>query len=84
MAICSSGDHSFIVYVDESGDEGWRFINKSGNKGSSEWLTLGAAVFRADTELSQVKCVDAARTAMGRQASKAIHFAVLKHEHKVL
>jgi hypothetical protein len=76
--------HSFIVYVDESGDEGWQFTNKHGNKGSSEWLVLGAVVFRADTEASQVKCVDAARRAMRRPAHKPIHFSDLRHEHKVL
>jgi hypothetical protein len=33
---------SFVVYIDESGDEG--FVFKPDGSGSSRWFVLGAAV----------------------------------------
>ncbi|HWE01892.1 MAG TPA: DUF3800 domain-containing protein [Tepidisphaeraceae bacterium] len=36
---------SFIVYIDESGDDGFKF--NTGGSGSSEWFILSAVVIRA-------------------------------------
>src|SRR5690606_16261708 len=81
---------SFIAYIDESGDEGFAF-----DRNSSQWFVLGAAVFRAATELEQVKLVDDVRRAINaawseanpgkgqRIADKAaLHFKDLKHEQR--
>lgn len=75
---------SFSVYIDESGDEGWTFRNANGEKGSSTWLVLSAAVFRRDTESEVVKCVDAIKEKLKRTKSKPLHFRDLDHEGKIL
>lgn len=79
-------DHqpSFSVYVDESGDEGWTFRTASGEKGSSTWLVLSAAVFRNDTEAQVVKCVDSIKDKLKKPMNKPLHFRDLDHEGKIL
>lgn len=77
---------AFVAYIDESGDEGWRF-----GSGSSEWFVLSAVVFLKETELQEVKLVDAVRAKMNavRQPGsrflpekKPLHFRDLRHEQK--
>jgi hypothetical protein len=77
-------DCSFIVYIDESGDEGFVFPSAIGEGGSSQWFVLSAAVFAADTEPQDVKCVDVARTALGRDPKTPLHFRDLEHAQRVV
>jgi hypothetical protein len=72
-------DHSFVAYVDECGDEGFSL-----SKGSSVWLALSAAVFKADNEREQVKCVDSARVELNKDPKRALHFRNLRHEQKLV
>lgn len=48
-------DHSFVVYIDESGDEGFVFNADGG--GSSRWFVLSAAVIRKKNDLQMVSCL---------------------------
>jgi len=74
---------SFVVYIDESGDEGFVF-NPDGS-GSSRWFVLGAVVLRKSTELATVKLNDAVRTVLKYDAKrKPLHFVDLRHEHRVV
>lgn len=76
---------TFIAYVDESGDEGFRF-----DGGSSRWFVLSAAVFRSAQELNEVKLIDEvrARINQGRKpgqeipAKRPLHFRDLRHEQR--
>ena len=69
---------TFAVYVDESGDEGFRF-----GSGSSEWFVLSAVVIRRAFELDTVKLVDDVRSLLGRPDRKPLHFRDLRHEHRL-
>ncbi len=43
---------TFVVYIDESGDEGFLF-----EKGSSEWFIISAAITRKVSDLETVKLI---------------------------
>jgi len=82
------GKSHFVAYIDESGDEGWKF-----GEGSSEWLVLGAAVFWRESEPKEVQLVDEVRDLINarrgvhnaaKSASKPLHFRHLKHEQRKL
>ena len=69
---------TFVVYIDESGDEGFRF-----HHGSSEWFVLAAVITRKETDLDTVKLVDAVRRKLGKPDKKPLHFRDLKHEQRL-
>jgi hypothetical protein len=77
--------HSFIAYIDESGDDGltgnYRTPGKSG--GSSHWLNIGAVVWRNSRDLDAVKW---AKTIISRLPKKArpLHFSELRHHERVM
>jgi hypothetical protein len=74
---------TYVAYIDESGDEGFKF-----GAGSSEWFVLAAVVLRAADELPQVKLIDEIRGRLNQDRKpefripprKPIHFRDLKHE----
>jgi hypothetical protein len=74
---------SWIVYVDESGDEGFRF-----GRGSSSWFVLTAVLLARDRELEVVKLIDVVRDKINAAqqphhqtpARKPLHFRDLKHD----
>src|SRR6266496_2764834 len=67
-----------MVYIDESGDEGFLF-----GKGSSTWFVLSGVVTQKTTDLNTVKLVDTVRTTLGRKDQEPLHFRNLKHEHRL-
>jgi hypothetical protein len=71
----------FRVYIDESGDEGFKFDQPG--KGSSRWFVLAAAVTRAASDLETVKLIDRVRAALGKPPREPLHFRKLKHEHRL-
>ncbi|MBX3410245.1 MAG: DUF3800 domain-containing protein [Phycisphaeraceae bacterium] len=71
---------SFVVYIDESGDEGFVF-NEDGS-GSSRWFVLGAVITRKTADLETVKLVDTLRQ-MFKWERKPLHFRKMKHEHRL-
>jgi hypothetical protein len=70
---------SFVAYIDESGDEGFKFDRRS-----SEWFVLSAAIVRQENDLALVKLMKEVRVALGRDPLKPLHFRDLKHHHRVL
>lgn len=74
---------TFVAYIDEAGDEGFKF-----GKGSSEWFVLGAAILRRATEMPEIKLIDDVRDRLNRgrkpdrqfPAKKALHFRDLQHD----
>jgi Protein of unknown function (DUF3800) len=69
---------TFMVYVDESGDEGFSF-----GRGSSEWFVLSAVITKKTIDLETVKLVDRIRTQLGKPDKKTLHFRDLKHEQRL-
>ncbi len=69
---------SFLVYVDESGDEGFQF-----HKFSSEWFVLSGVITRAHNDLETVRLVDDVRQLLGKPEKKVLHFRDLKHEQRI-
>jgi hypothetical protein len=70
---------SFVAFVDEAGDEGFKFA-----QGSSKWFVLGAVVVPAAEELQTVKLVDRVRVQLGWPPKKALHFRDLRHERRLV
>ena len=72
---------SFVAYVDESGDEGFKFLPNE--QGSSRWFVLSAMVIRSENDLQVVQLARQARELLKKDAKKALHFRHLKHEQRV-
>jgi len=69
---------SFVVYIDESGDEGFAF-----GGGCSEWFVLSAVVTLKAEDMEVVGLVDRVRQMLGRPDHKPLHFRDLRHEHRL-
>jgi len=69
---------TFVVYVDEAGDEGFLF-----EKGSSHWFVLSGVIIRKAIDVQVVKLVDSVRARIGRPEKKPLHFSHLKHEKRI-
>jgi len=74
--------HSFTVYIDESGDEGFKFA-QSGQGGSSHWFILSALIVRAVNEPTIMQTVAEVRSRLNKPAKFSLHFRDLKHEQRV-
>lgn len=69
---------SFVVYVDESGDEGFKF-----EAGSSEWFILAAVVVRKVNDHHIIDALAKARIALQKPPLFPLHFRDLKHEQRI-
>ena len=74
---------TFVAYIDEAGDEGFKF-----GQGSSEWFVLGAVMLRRASEMPELRLIDDVRARLNRgraadrqyPAKKALHFRDLQHD----
>lgn len=72
-------NESWVVYVDESGDEGFQF-----GKGSQDWFVLSGIITPKASDIETVKLVDHVRShVLGRKDQEPLHFRKLKHEHRI-
>ncbi|MCX6841128.1 MAG: DUF3800 domain-containing protein [candidate division WOR-3 bacterium] len=69
---------TFVAYIDESGDEGFKF-----GAGSSEWFVISAAVFRHTPKPGPVELMDKVRATLQKQPRCKLHFRDLKHEQRL-
>ena len=69
---------SFVAYVDESGDEGFKFT-----QGSSEWFVLSAVITRKRYDVQTVKLIDDVRALLKCRSRKPLHFSHMKHEQRL-
>jgi hypothetical protein len=69
---------SFVAYIDESGDEGFKFTS-----GSSQWFVLTAVMTRKALDVATVKLVDDVRSILQCQSHKPLHFSCMKHEQRL-
>jgi hypothetical protein len=74
---------SFVAYIDESGDEGFRFRNAGHGQASSDWFVLSAFITRKKTDLETVKVIDKVRNEFELPPRKHIHWKKLKHAQKI-
>jgi hypothetical protein len=72
------GKPTFVAYIDESGDEGFRF-----HGGSSHWFVLSAVVTRKKEDLETVKLIDDVRKELKKPDKIPLHFRDLKHEQRL-
>lgn len=77
-SLLATHDPTFVVYIDESGDEGFQF-----GAGSSQWFVLSAVIVRRAEDLQTVKLVDVVRAQLRKPPRKPLHFRRLKHEQRV-
>ena len=76
--------HSFVAYIDESGDDGiGNFRQPGAHGGSSRWLVISACVFRQSFELDAVKWRDQIGNLMPEKRSRSIHFAQMNHGQRL-
>lgn len=76
--------HSFVAYIDESGDDGLGKYRKPGGRGgASNWLIISACLFRQSLDLEAVKWRDEMLAQMPDKKSRIIHFAELNHGQKL-
>lgn len=78
--------HSFIAYIDESGDDGlnpsrFRKVGKKG--GSSHWLTVSAMIMRYKWEPHAITWRNTILDKT-RKKTKHLHFADLQHGQKIV
>lgn len=79
--------HSFIAYVDESGDDGLnrRFRTPGRQGGSSNWLTISASIWRLSRDLESIQWRDEIRNQLPVQMrTKALHCLDLNHQQRVM
>ena len=74
---------SFQAYIDESGDEGFKFRSSSNEEASSDWFIISAFVTRKRTDIETVKVIDKVRQEFQLHPRKHIHWKNLKHPQKV-
>ena len=77
--------HSFLAFIDESGDDGFKQFRVAGsNGGSSRWLVLSALVFRQTHSLEAVSWRDEISAQMPERKSRDLHFKNLNHGQRVV
>ena len=77
-------NHSFIAYIDESGDDGLgNFREPGSNGGASSWLVISACVFRYMYDLDAVSWRDEISSQLKLKRSKPPHFTDLNHQQRV-
>jgi len=74
---------SFRVYIDEAGDEGFKFRDNLAVQSSSDWFVLSAFITRKASDIETVKVIDRIRQDFGLEPKKHIHWKDLKHPQKV-
>lgn len=77
-------DVGFRVYIDESGDEGFKFAPDGKHDWSSLWFVITAVIVRVENEMEQVGVIDEIRARLGKDRTFSIHFREMKHEAKAL
>jgi len=72
---------SFVIYVDESGDDGFRFKPKA--MGSSQWFALTAVITRKNCEPVLLESMRRVKAILERNQKDPMHFRELKHNARL-
>jgi len=76
--------HSFLAYIDESGDDGignYRVVGARG--GSTKWLVISACLLRQTFDLDAVEWRDDIRALMPKKKKPGIHFSSMSHGQRI-
>ena len=77
--------HSYIAYIDESGDDGLdKFRERGAEGGASVWLTITACIIRASRELGVVSWRDEIASNLPNKKRRDIHFTKLNHSQRMM
>lgn len=77
--------HSFVAYIDESGDDGLANFREPGaGGGASNWLAIGAVIYRLTNDLEAVSWRDEIRGQMPEKKSRSIHFKDMGHGQRLM
>lgn len=79
--------HSFIAYIDESGDDGLggQYRQPGRHGGSSHWLSIGAVVWRYSRDLDAVQWAKEIAAQMPAQKrNRTLHFADMDHPQRIM
>jgi hypothetical protein len=74
---------SYVAYVDEAGDEGFRFRAAPAHRSSSDWFVLAALITRKVADLDTVKVIDQVRAEFRIFQKEHVHWKKLKHQQKI-
>lgn len=72
---------SYQVFIDESGDEGFKFLPDE--RGSSRWFVLSATIFRTSNNLAPVNATKEIKQVLKKDVKAVLHFRDLKHEQRI-
>ena len=79
--------HTFVAYIDESGDDGLtgKFREPGKGGGASHWLGIGAVVWRVSRDLDAVKWAkDIIHQLPEQKRKKPLHFVNLNHAQRIM
>jgi len=75
-------EHCFTVFIDESGDEGFKFRDPP-EKGSSDWFVVSAVVTFSNQQGDLINTGEKIRERLGRPKKWNIHFKDMNHSQRV-
>jgi len=77
--------HSFIAYIDESGDDGLHNARQPGVRGGqSSWLVISACIFRFTRDKESVAWRNSILSKIPEKKASDLHFTKLNHAQKVV
>jgi len=76
--------HSYIAYIDESGDDGLKNFRSPGQGGSTHWLVISCCITRYVYDLELVRRRDEIGKLMPTRKKRDIHFRELSHSQKLM
>src|SRR5688572_28609770 len=83
VAAYSPPEHKFIAFIDEAGDPGLKRVRPIDPVGASEWLVLGATLFRAEKETQSVQVIKQLLGELRIRQRTYLHFRDLNPERKL-
>ncbi len=81
--MASIPDYEFIAYIDEAGDPGLKNVRPIDDRGSTEWMTVSAAVICREREQEAIEWVAKINKKIGVENTQVIHFKDLTKEHRL-
>ena len=78
-----SDPYSYVLYIDEAGDDGLRKVRPIDTNGSSEWLVIGGVLIESSSESEVVDWVQDIRRELGSTQGPALHFRNLSHAKRL-
>lgn len=77
--------HSFVAFIDESGDDGLANYRVPGQRGgSTRWLVISACLFRQSYSLEAVRWRDSISDKFVNKKSRNLHFMDLNHGQRIV